>query len=85
MTGLTADTPPNPDDESNRIGLHTRETKYAMKKTEVFGTKDIRRNTLPRGNPWVTIKGFTPSTFKGHERYEDMTGDMLQRMHQCES
>ena len=58
MTGLTADTPANPDDESDRIGLHTRETKYAS-------------------------KGFTHLKSKGTERYEDMTVDMLQRMHQC--
>ena len=38
MTGLTADTPANPDDESNRTGSHTRETKYATEKTEGFGT-----------------------------------------------
>ena len=39
MTGLTADTPANPNDESDKIGSHTRETKYATKKTDVFGTK----------------------------------------------
>ena len=39
MTELTADTPANPDEESDRIGSHTRETKYAPKKTEVLGQK----------------------------------------------
>ena len=81
MTGLTADTPANPDDESNRIGSHTRELKYATKKTNIFGTKDIRRNILPRGDPSITpdprtVQGFTPSTSKGPKRCEDMTADI---------
>ena len=35
-TGLTGDTPANPNDESNKIGSLTRETKYTTKKPEVF-------------------------------------------------
>ena len=56
------------------IGSHIKETKYATKKTEVFGTKDIRTKTLPQGNPSIipdlgTVHGFTPSKSQGPEWY----------------
>ena len=82
MTRLPADAPATQKDEPKRrrsciregivsvetqIGSQIRETKYATQDTEVFGTKDIRREILPRGNPSInpdlsTVHRFAPPT-----------------------
>jgi hypothetical protein len=87
MMRLLVDAPTYPDDDSERrrlwvrevtvamethIGLHITETKYATQKTEVFGKKDITRESVVNKTGGALLEvGF---------RDKDMAMDVLQRL-----
>ena len=64
MMRLTAHTPANPHDESDRIGSHTRETKYATKNTKVFWDRKHKEIEHEK----ITSKNIGARQYKGEAK-----------------